>query len=120
MEKAVVIHKMYGRGIVTVREEKMIRVQFEREGVGEKSFVYPDSFRCFLHFEDEQLTARVNGELERIRRENEERAAQKAAERAAWLESEKRHQKVLTAAKRKSAARKKVRSTAKKAEEAGE
>lgn len=122
MENAVVIHKSYGRGIVTGREEKTIRIQFEREGVGEKSFVYPDAFRVFLHFEEERLAAQVNGELDAIHLREAERAAEKAAQRAAYLEEEKQRQKELAASKRKSAARKTVRSTKKKSsdEDAGE
>ncbi|MBQ4043963.1 MAG: hypothetical protein IJD06_08210 [Clostridia bacterium] len=113
MENAAVIHKVYGRGIVTAREEKTIRIQFEKEGVGEKSFVYPDAFCGFLQFEDGQLMSRVRGELQAIRLAEEERARERAAERAAYLEEEKQRQKELAAVKRKSAAKRPVH-TAKK------
>jgi len=119
MENAAVIHKVYGRGIVTAREEKTIRIQFEREGVGEKSFVYPDAFCSFLQFEDGQLMSRVRGELQAIRLAEEARARERAAQRAAYLEEEKQRQKELAAVKRKSAARKTVRSTKKKSSDEG-
>ena len=113
MENAAVIHKVYGRGIVIAREEKTIRIQFEREGVGEKSFVYPDAFCSFLQFEDGQLMSHVRKELETIRLAEEERVRERAAERAAYLEEEKQRQKKLAAAKRKSADKRPMR-TAKK------
>ena len=119
MENAAVIHKVYGRGVVTAREEKTIRIQFEREGVGEKSFVYPDAFCSFLQFEDGQLMSRVRGELQAIRLAEEARARERAAQRAAYLEEEKQRQKELAAVKRKSAARKTVRSTKKKSSDEG-
>ena len=119
MENAAVIHKVYGRGVVTAREEKTIRIQFEREGVGEKNFVYPDAFCSFLQFEDGQLMSRVRGELQAIRLAEEARARERAAQRAAYLEEEKQRQKELAAVKRKSAARKTVRSTKKKSSDEG-
>ena len=115
MENAAVIHKVYGRGVVTAREEKTIRIQFEKEGVGEKSFVYPDAFCSFLQFEDGQLMSRVRGELQAIRLAEEARARERAAERAAYLEEEKQRQKELAAVKRKSAAKRPVRSAKKEA-----
>lgn len=120
MENAVVIHKSYGRGIVTVQQEKTIRVQFDREGVGEKSFLYPDAFRVFLQYEEEMLNSRVKGELNALRREEEEQAAQRAAERAAYLEAEKQRQKEIAASKRKLAAKRTVRSARKKERSAEE
>jgi len=97
MENAAVIHKVYGRGIVTAREEKTIRIQFEREGVGEKSFVYPDAFCSFLQFEDGQLMSRVRGELQAIRLAEEARARERAAQRAAYLARQRQMQQMRTA-----------------------
>lgn len=116
MENTAVHHIFFGRGVVTEQKEKTIRIHFERQGVGEKSFVYPDAFVNYLRFEDSSLQAQVRETLDSIRREAEERAAERAAARAALLEQEKQHQKEIAAAKRKSAAKTAARAKKKKVE----
>lgn len=112
MENAVVLHNFFGRGIVVEKREKTIRVRFDREDAGEKSFVYPDAFSSYLRFEDPSLQAEVCATLDAIRRRAEEDAAEREAARAALMEQEKQHQKELAAARRKATARASARKKA--------
>lgn len=55
-----IFHEVYGTGTITAHSGKYLTVSF---GVGEKKFVYPDSFRDFLKFTDSVADRMVKEEL---------------------------------------------------------
>ena len=106
MENITVHHSTYGRGQIIMQSEKMLRVHFEAEGVGDKSFVYPDAFTGYLRYEDSGLQSEIEAHLESIRAEKAAQAAEREAERIRALEEAKKQQKELAAARKKTAKKK--------------
>lgn len=115
MQNAAVVHRLFGRGIVKETEGRTISVLFEKDGIGEKKFLYPDAFRQFLRFEEEEFTSLLESELETIRLQQEVHEREKAEARAAYLDRMKQQQRDA-AAKRRSATKRTVRSVRKKEE----
>lgn len=62
MNGQVVIHKSFGKGIVVSIESNYIRVRF---AVGEKRFLYPDSFKEFLVAQDSATMAQIESEIKK-------------------------------------------------------
>ena len=121
MQNAAVVHRLFGRGIVKETEGRTISVLFEKDGIGEKKFLYPDAFRQFLRFEEEEFTSLLESELEAMRLQQEVHEREQAEARAAYLARMKQQQRDTAAAKRRSAAKRTVRSVRKKEEsEVGE
>ena len=106
MENIFVQHSTYGRGQIILQSEKTLRIRFEREGVGEKSFVYPDAFVRYLRYEDSGLQREMEAHLEAICAEKAAQAAEREAERIRALEEAKKQQKELAAARKKPAKKK--------------
>ncbi len=106
MENITVHHSTYGRGQIITQSEKTLRVRFDTEGIGEKSFVYPDAFANYLRYEDSGLQSEMEAHLEAIRRENAEKAAEREAQRLRALEETKKQQKELAAARKRTAKKK--------------
>jgi hypothetical protein len=106
MENITVHHSTYGRGQIILQSEKTLRVHFEAEGIGDKSFVYPDAFACYLRYEDSGLQREIEAHLEAIRAEKAAQAAEREAERIRALEKAKKQQKELASARKKTAKRK--------------
>lgn len=94
-----VCHARFGRGQIVHVEPNRITVSFQ-EPYGEKRFIYPDAFECFLTVEDADVCAHLaqaiahkNEELAQKERALEERlrafaqhtADEKARERASKL-----------------------------------
>lgn len=51
----VVLHKAFGRGIISSADARYFTVDFENKAIGEKTFIFPDAFRNLISFEDTQL-----------------------------------------------------------------
>ena len=90
MENTVVHHISLGRGVVTAQDGKTIRVRFEEEAAGEKSFVYPDAFAKYLRYDDGTMQDSVQAQLDEAR--------------AAALEAIRTQRREETASRRKSSA----------------
>ena len=101
MENITVHHSTYGRGQIILQSEKTLRVHFEAEGIGEKSFVYPDAFAVYLRYEDSGLQREIEAQLETIRAKKAAQAAEREAERLRALEATKKQQKELAASRKK-------------------
>ena len=77
LENLTVCHKTFGVGTVVATEGKYMTVRF---AIGDKSFVYPDSFERFLTLEDGTVSDEILSDLrvsqakrqEIIDRKNEE------------------------------------------------
>ena len=77
-------HTAFGKGIVTGQEDNIIIVSFPQ---GEKRFLYPDAFRKFLTFHNQQAAEQV-GSLLRQRADRREEQLQ------ALLEEQERQQRI--------------------------
>ncbi|MGN0162750.1 MAG: hypothetical protein ACI4EA_04085 [Candidatus Ornithomonoglobus sp.] len=76
-----VIHKLWGTGVITEASGKAVKVDFNGEI---KKFVYPDAFKRFLVFEENNLQEKTDNLLEeRNKREAEEKEAEERARRLA-------------------------------------
>lgn len=62
LDNLVVRHKSFGVGTVVATQGKYMTVRFE---VGDKNFVYPDSFEKFLTLEDGTISAEIAEDLAR-------------------------------------------------------
>lgn len=87
MSLQTVHHSTFGQGTVIALDGKYLTVDFGGD-LGEKTFVYPDSFAKFLKYDNEENQAEVS-ELIRKKQERltaealiKEEARRKAAERA--------------------------------------
>ncbi len=69
-----VIHKSWGTGVITEVSDKAVKVDFRGEI---KKFIYPDAFRKFLVFEENNLQQKTDNLLEE---KNRRRAEVKEAE----------------------------------------
>ena len=55
----VVIHKVFGEGVILSYNDKYITVQFD---TGKKPFIYPDAFKSFLKAKDPDFQEKlING-----------------------------------------------------------
>lgn len=70
-----VCHARFGRGRIVHVEPRRITVCFQ-EPYGEKRFIYPDAFECFLTVEDEAVCAQL---AQAIAQKNEELAQKERA-----------------------------------------
>lgn len=102
MENTVVHHISLGRGVVTAQDGKTIRVRFEGEAAGEKSFVYPDAFAKYLRYDDGTMQDSVQAQLDEARAAAQRAAAERAQQRAAAMEAIRTQRREETASKRKS------------------
>lgn len=50
-----VVHALFGRGRICSADARYFTVNFEENGIGEKTFVFPDAFRTLISFEDAAL-----------------------------------------------------------------
>ena len=106
-------HKTFGRGKIYGVDSSYIEISFEKEEVDNKKFAYPDAFRSFLKFDDNELQKQAEStivEIDRIDREKKllvdqetERKHTEEAEQKAKALKEKR----ATAAKKRKDAKKK-------------
>ena len=111
MANTAVRHRLYGIGEVLEQTEDKIRVRFAN-AAGEKHFVYPDAFAIHLSYEDGEMQSTI---VEQLReRAAAEKAASEAREklRLENMEAEKRKQKQLAAARKKSTAKRPRKSAA--------
>lgn len=100
-----VCHARFGRGQIVSVESKRITVSFQ-EPYGEKRFIYPDAFECFLTVEDADVSAQLtqaiaqkNEELAQKKRDLEARLqafAQHAADEKARERASKSHARRTT------------------------
>jgi len=84
IKENVVIHKVFGEGTVVDHTDNYLTVLFN---VGEKKFVYSDSFKNFLKAKDSELNAKILNELAEIERQKIE--AEQEKKRFALLERER-------------------------------
>ncbi len=77
-DNLIVIHKAFGRGIVTKKDGKYITVSFD--SVIEKIFVYPDIFEKFLTPEDTTVMDVIKRDLEASKSEKQKILDKKNAE----------------------------------------
>ncbi len=101
MENIFVHHRTYGRGQIVAQNEKTLRVRFENDGIGEKSFVWPDAFEVYLRYEDSIRQRKIEPDMEESRRKEAAAAAERESERLRALAEAKKQQKVLAAARKK-------------------
>ncbi len=90
-------HKKFGQGTVVKQNEKNITATFP---VGEKEFVYPDAFECFLTADDEQVRTEIRAEIEAaVARRNEQREEAERIRQEEKKKLEERRAEVNRAAK---------------------
>lgn len=102
-------HILFGNGRVISQDDKHIRVAFENEAVGEKSFVYPDAFAKFLSCEDEEEQSKLVSLINERKLADGEVAKQLREERMAKYEEERKR-----AAELEKLTKKRARSSSKK------
>lgn len=61
---SVVIHKVFGEGIIINHEHSYLTVKFQQ---GEKKFVFPNAFDGYLTTEDNMIAEKIKQELENIK-----------------------------------------------------
>lgn len=63
-----VVHKAFGKGIITAKSGKYITVTFESS---QKTFVYPDAFEKFLTLADGSVSDEIRQDIEKANQEKE-------------------------------------------------
>lgn len=97
-------HKAWGTGIITETAAKTVTVNFNGEL---KKFVYPDAFKCFLAFEEDNLQEAADSLLEEKQRKEKELREREERERI--LAEKRREIDRLKQEKRKKSGRKEIR-----------
>ncbi|POP30637.1 hypothetical protein C3B58_20255 [Lactonifactor longoviformis] len=106
MVGAQVVHKKYGRGKVLDASISHIMVKFAGCEVPKK-FIYPDSFKKFLLFEDPVLESKAMADVELREKQIKAEEEKKLIEFKKFEEERKRKQLELLKKKRKAARAKK-------------
>lgn len=83
MSNCVVKHIVWGRGTITTRNEKYIKILFDDPVIGEKTFIYPDAFSKYITYEDKECQTEVEGELNLLSKCAEEQAVKAEKDRLA-------------------------------------
>ena len=99
-----VIHKSWGTGVITDASGKTVTVDFNGNL---KKFIYPDAFKRFLVFEENNLQEKTDNLLEE--KNNRQAAAKEAEERQRRIEQKLQQLERLRMEKEKKSGRKEVR-----------
>lgn len=95
-------HTKFGTGVIKSLENDVIRIQFD-EAIGEKAFVYPDSFEKFLKIENASLKKEIKNDL---KARMEQKELEKERQRMESERQEKERREALEKDKPKSRGRK--------------
>ena len=101
MESIFVHHRLYGRGYIVAQSEKTLCVRFEREEIGEKSFLWPDAFERHLRYEDSDRQKEMDIRLTETHRAEAVASAAREESRLRMILEAKQRKKALAAARRK-------------------
>lgn len=63
----VIVHKIFGRGVITAFDERYFTVRFEDKAIGDKRFLFPGAFASNIIFENEILQKNVMELVEHAR-----------------------------------------------------
>ncbi|MGN0182585.1 MAG: hypothetical protein ACI4DP_09300 [Candidatus Ornithomonoglobus sp.] len=99
-----VIHKLWGTGVITEVFDKAVKVDFSGEI---KKFIYPDAFKRFLVFEENNLQKKTDNLLEE--KNNQKAAAKEAQERERRIAQKLQELEKFRREKEKRSGRKEVR-----------
>ena len=108
MTGCIINHITFGVGTVTSQDDKYIKVFFDCEGIGEKTFVYPDSFSRYIKYDDKAMQSRITEKLRIIKEKNDEEEARIAKEQSEAAAAENERIKALAPKKKTPAAKKKT------------
>ncbi|MDO4563704.1 MAG: hypothetical protein Q4C12_07705 [Clostridia bacterium] len=67
MKEVTIRHIRFGSGTVVSESEGYIKVKFDNEAVGEKTFVYPDAFSSYIAYDDKKLQEKALSDLNAAR-----------------------------------------------------
>ena len=68
----VIVHKIFGRGIIVNCDQRYFTVRFDDEIASEKRFLFPDAFASNITFEDEKLQEEVMAFVENAHRNHQQ------------------------------------------------
>lgn len=85
-----ITHRQFGAGTVIAQDEETVTVLFGGDH-GEKKFLYPAAFECFLRLCDPDIQKQMDCELRRIRTKTETlRRLHEAGYQKIWVEKKRK------------------------------